>query len=108
MDKYAPVEKNVLAHLAPKREEQRVLNQKLNVFIKRLVPVLPSSVKPVLGGSVAKGTWLSGTHDADIFVVFEYKKYHDAALSDHLEVTLKKLKWPFERLHGSRDYFQLK
>lgn len=64
--------------------------------------------KAVLGGSGAKGTWLK-TFDVDIFVKFDYSKFKDKSnnLSDILEKFLKK-KFKITRLHGSRDYFQIK
>ncbi|MBI2655038.1 hypothetical protein HYX06_01295, partial [Candidatus Woesearchaeota archaeon] len=53
-------------------------------------------------------TWLR-TFDADIFVLFDYNKYKDKSdrLSDILEKILKK-NFKITRLHGSRDYFQIK
>ena len=63
----------------------------------------------MLGGSGAKGTWLK-TFDADIFVLFGYAKYKDKSdeLSNILEKILKKKFRNIIRLHGSRDYFQIK
>jgi tRNA nucleotidyltransferase (CCA-adding enzyme) len=58
----------------------------------------------VLGGSVAKGTYLKNDCDCDIFVRFD-KKYPDEKLSDLLECALADKK-P-ERIHGSRDYFHI-
>src|SRR5512142_1004009 len=57
-----------------------------------------------IGGSFAKDTWLAGDHDVDIFVAFD-TSYEDSKLSDMLEKALKPLK--AERVHGSRDYFQV-
>ncbi|MFH1506375.1 MAG: CCA tRNA nucleotidyltransferase [archaeon] len=59
----------------------------------------------VKGGSVAKGTFLKGDFDVDLFVRFDYS-YKDKDLSKLLEKALKPLK-P-ELVHGSRDYFQIK
>ncbi len=61
----------------------------------------------MLGGSVAKGTFLKHKFDSDIFFRFS-RQYTDESLSDMLEDMLK----PFRRnklvrIHGSRDYFQL-
>lgn len=58
----------------------------------------------VPGGSVAKGTFLKGDFDVDLFVKFD-KSYNDKNLSDLLEQSLDFQK---ERVHGSRDYFQFK
>ena len=57
------------------------------------------------GGSVAKGTFLRGDFDVDLFVRFDYK-YKDEDLSKLLEKILKNFKPTL--VHGSRDYFQLK
>jgi tRNA nucleotidyltransferase (CCA-adding enzyme) len=56
----------------------------------------------VIGGSVAKGTYLKN-YDFDVFVQF-YKN----PSSDVLEKVLKKAFKKIERLHGSRDYFKIK
>jgi tRNA nucleotidyltransferase (CCA-adding enzyme) len=55
----------------------------------------------VLGGSVAKGTYLKN-YDFDIFVQF----YRNPD-SDRLEKVLKAIFKKVERMHGSRDYFKL-
>jgi tRNA nucleotidyltransferase (CCA-adding enzyme) len=75
-----------------------VFLSKINAFIKK------SKIKAiaVIGGSLAKGTFLKGDHDVDIFVKFP-KEYETGRLSDILEKILKPLN-P-ERVHGSRDYF---
>jgi len=64
--------------------------------------------KAILGGSGEKGTWLSGSHDIDVFLQFDYKKYKDKSddLADLTEEKLKKVFPKFQRVHGSRDYFQ--
>ena len=58
----------------------------------------------VLGGSIAKGTFLKDDYDCDIFVKFnlDYKKKD---ISDLLEKILKVFP-KVNRIHGSRDYFQ--
>lgn len=86
---------------------QRVTAQ----FIKKLDSQLRNSkAKAILGGSGEKDTWLAGSHDIDIFVLFDHKKYREqsAILADILEEKLKKAFPKLKRLHGSRDYFQVK
>jgi tRNA nucleotidyltransferase (CCA-adding enzyme) len=61
--------------------------------------------KAVLGGSIAKDTYLAGDHDCDVFVKFS-KKYKDKDLSRLLAKALRKSK-P-ELVHGSRDYYRIK
>ena len=66
--------------------------------------------KLVVGGSVAKSTWLPGLHDIDCFLQFDYKKYKDRSdeLADVAEKIIKNCFDSYQRLHGSRDYFQVK
>ncbi len=65
--------------------------------------------KPVLGGSGAKGTWLRGMHDIDVFTCFDYKAYKEKSsqLSELLATAIKKAFPKHERLHGSRDYYRI-
>lgn len=58
------------------------------------------------GGSTAKGTYLKDDYDVDLFVRFDYS-YKDEMISDILEGVLDK-DFKLERVHGSRDYFQIK
>ncbi|MFH1072923.1 MAG: nucleotidyltransferase domain-containing protein [Nanoarchaeota archaeon] len=76
--------------------------EKINTIIKK------NNVKAscMTGGSVAKGTFLKGDFDVDLFVRFDYAQYKDEDLSKILGNVLKPLH-P-ELLHGSRDYFQIK
>ncbi|OVE75103.1 CCA tRNA nucleotidyltransferase [archaeon D22] len=83
--------------------------KEVEVFIKELNKILKGEnivAECVKGGSVAKGTLIKDDHDVDLFVRFEYDKYKDQKISNILEKSLKKFK-P-ERVHGSRDYFQIK
>ncbi|MBI4017267.1 MAG: hypothetical protein HY363_06265 [Candidatus Aenigmarchaeota archaeon] len=61
--------------------------------------------KAVLGGSFAKDTCIVGDFDVDVFVQF-HSSYDDGKLSDMLYELIKEHK-PV-RIHGSRDYFQIK
>ena len=76
-----------------------------NKTIKNEIKEKKVNATAVAGGSIAKGTFLKGDYDVDVFVKFS-KKYKTDELSDILEKCIKKFK-P-ERLHGSRDYFQIK
>jgi len=99
----------ILNKLKPSKQEEKEVKNKIDEFIKKLKPAL-GDAQGVLGGSGAKGTWLKGSHDVDIFVMFDYKKYKDKShvLADLLEKRLKKKFKKLNRLHGSRDYFQIK
>jgi len=98
---------DVLKNTVPDKEYEKEILSKASKIIQALNKGLPNT-KSILGGSGAKGTSLK-TFDADIFVKFNYKKFSDKSdkLSDILEKFLKK-KFKIYRLHGSRDYFQIK
>ena len=102
----------ILKKIKPSKEEEKRFMQATASFLKALNAALAvSGAKAILGGSGAKGTWLSGSHDVDIFVLFDLKKYEDKSgeLSDLLEKALQKAfsTVKIRRVHGSRDYFQL-
>ncbi len=99
----------VLKKIKPKPAETKKFQRITGQFLKKLNSQLKKvQAKAILGGSGAKDTWLSGSHDVDIFVQFDYKKYKAKTmeLADILEESLKKVFPKLTRLHGSRDYFQ--
>jgi tRNA nucleotidyltransferase (CCA-adding enzyme) len=67
------------------------------------------AAKCSVGGSVAKGTWLPGVSDVDFFILFNYEKYKSEHqfLSDTTEKVLRNVFKGVQRLHGSRDYFNV-
>ncbi len=102
--------KSVLDIIKPSKEEERRFSSYTAEFLCKLNTKL-TGAKAILGGSGAKGTWLSGSHDVDIFVLFDYQDFVNKSdqLSGFLETVLKKA-FPhadLHRVHGSRDYFQL-
>ena len=101
---------SVLKTIKPGKEEISNFNKVTKEFLTTLNSKLKDA-KAILGGSGAKDTWLSGNHDVDLFVQFDNQKFSQEShlISEHLEKTLKKAfpKFKIERLHGSRDYFQL-
>ncbi len=60
----------------------------------------------ILGGSIAKGTFLKNDYDCDIFVKFNLN-YKKKDISGLLEKVLKTFPM-VNRIHGSRDYFNFK
>ena len=94
--------KQVLNEIKPSEEEAKKVMSKVDAFIKK---IKIKDAEVFLGGSGAKGTWLKNTFDIDVFVRFDFEKYKDKDISQILEKTLKPFK-P-EKLHGSRDYFQV-
>ena len=99
----------ILEKIKPSKEEEKEVLSKVDILLSRINKNLKDA-KAILGGSGVKGTWLRNVHDADIFVLFNYNKYKDksSGLSIILEKTLKKQFTKLIRLHGSRDYFQIK
>ena len=98
--------KEVLSKIKPNKEGEVFIEKKIKDFISR---IKVKDAKVILGGSGAKETWLKDANDADIFIQFSYDKYKDKSdkLSDILEKQIKK-SFKLNRLHGSRDYFQVK
>ncbi len=102
--------KAVLDQIKPSLVERKRVLSVTTSFLKRLNAQLKDG-KAILGGSGAKGTWLSGNHDLDIFVIFPRQKYatRSSELADLLQPLLRRLftHHNLQRLNGSRDYFQL-
>lgn len=97
----------VLKEIKPSKKEEIETKKLVDIILKKINKNIKDA-KAILGGSGAKGTWLRGQYDVDIFVRFNYNKFKDKSgkLSDILEKALKK-SFKVTRLHGSRDYFQI-
>jgi len=99
--------KEVVERIKPSKEEERKVNSVTAELKKKLERARDVTV--IIGGSDAKGTVIKSKprRDIDVFVAFDYNKYSDRTteLSDILATHLRKLKIPFKRVHGSRDYF---
>ena len=103
MKNYEGVLKAVLRDIKPSEEVPAAIQKQLEAINKALSKK-DIKATAVVGGSLAKGTHLKGDHDVDVFVKFGLKhKSHN--LSDLLFDAIKSMK-P-ERIHGSRDYFQI-
>ena len=96
----------ILKNIRPNKEEQAKFKQSSDSFLKK---IKIKDTQIILGGSGAKDTWLSGSHDIDVYVVFNYRRYAQKSgeLSRILEKELKKIFPKVAKLHGSRDYFRL-
>lgn len=104
--------KEVLKEIQPDEKE---IKKEADDMLKKLNSALKKSrisAKAITGGSIAKGTFLKGDHDCDVFVRFNYRKYKDKDISDILGKVLYKAKAfgksRVDKLHGSRDYYQMK
>jgi len=101
---------SILDRIKPNEDDVKGVKETYNYVIEGLrtcAKSLKYDVDIVAGGSTAKNTFLKGDFDVDIFVRF---KGHGKHLSDLLEsmvleVTCKE-HIKYERVHGSRDYFQ--
>ncbi|MCK5107448.1 MAG: nucleotidyltransferase domain-containing protein [Nanoarchaeota archaeon] len=89
--------KEVLSKIKPEGKDKRI-----NEFVKELQKRVGKKAEVFIGGSFAKGTYLKDNYDIDVFVRF----YKEGKISDVLEKCLKGL--DYEKIHGSRDYFQIK
>jgi len=88
------------------KEELRQVDAATEVIVAELEAALKyrkASAQVFVGGSSVKGTGLRDNYDVDIFVRF--KKGQE--ISDLLEEVVQSLPDAYERVHGSRDYFQL-
>ncbi len=89
--------------LRPKED----VSQKISPFISKLEKALKETGAIVMvGGSIAKDTYLPGQYDVDVFVRFP-AKYRGKDISSKLKKALGSLRLKYEVLHGSRDYFQV-
>lgn len=90
----------ILSKIKPTKKEEQEVNLKVNEFLNTLNLKLKNA-KAIVGGSFAKGTWLSQQHDIDVFVLFEDNKN----MAEILEKAVKSCFKKYEKIHGSRDYF---
>lgn len=99
--------------LLPSKEEYSLLKNESSLISGKLrdeIKALKINADVFIGGSFAKGTIVKKEeHEIDIFVRFDWRYLE---LSDDLEKIVKnvsrKLSLPYERIHGSRDYFRIK
>ena len=99
----------LLVHKPSKKEaaEVRAIVDEFISKVRQRKKKLGMKVEIMLGGSVAKGTFLKEKFDSDVFFRFS-RSYQDEDLSDMLEMILQPFKKnELVRIHGSRDYFQL-
>src|SRR3989344_2318012 len=90
----------VLDKIKPTKKEEQDTQVIVDGFLKKVNSKLINAIA-VVGGSFAKGTWLRGQHDIDIFVLFNKRDN----MSMRLEVVIKSIFEKYEKIHGSRDYF---
>ncbi|MFT4311700.1 MAG: hypothetical protein ACMXYF_00540 [Candidatus Woesearchaeota archaeon] len=91
------VREQVLEQIKPKEDVLKIVETVVSLLKK----ACNADVR--VGGSIAKQTYLANDYDCDIFVRYGSD---DKDLSELLEADLKKTPFSFQRVHGSRDYFQ--
>ena len=92
---------DVLDEISMPVEKEGELKKKAGEMLRKFSKF---KLNAVVGGSLAKGTLIKkNVQDVDIFVVFSKGKE-----VGKLESYLKKSKFKAKKLHGSRDYFQVK
>jgi len=99
----------ILSKISPTQEDISRLNASIasmKFFIETAAKQKDIDIEVVPGGSTAKGTFLKGNFDVDIFVRF---KQSLPDISSTLELLLASFAVEknivIERVHGSRDYF---
>jgi len=94
-----------LERINPREQEKIWLEtKKLSKILKKALEKKKIKAEIFIGGSLAKGTLIrKEKYDIDIFLRF----HNDKDASDLLESALKAAKLKAERIHGSRNYFQL-
>jgi tRNA nucleotidyltransferase (CCA-adding enzyme) len=112
IDIYNDIFSQVLNDIKPEKKYVDGLMSEINRVVSWINIAIRSEdfvAECVKGGSIAKGTFLKGDHDVDLFVRFSVE-YPSKDISNKLEHILKlvskKLNFKFKRIHGSRDYFQ--
>ena len=90
---------NVLKRITPKLNERERLNASTNLFVNKL----KVDAEIIVGGSMAKDTWITNNNEVDIFVRFN----HNEDISNILEKALQENFTSVTRVHGSRDYYHV-
>ncbi len=107
MEKIKEVLARQISLIKPPERELKIINRETEKFIKELERGIKKGkirAEVFIGGSLAKETIIrKGSYDIDIFARFD-KSYKDNELSAILGKVLKNAR----KIHGSRDYFQVK
>ncbi|MCW1296163.1 MAG: CCA tRNA nucleotidyltransferase [Candidatus Parvarchaeota archaeon] len=109
MNQIKNIIENVKQEIRPKESEKLRIDKiitKISEKIEKSTKKLKIESKLTLGGSIAKGTWLSEPEDIDFFMKFD-KKYEKEDISNICLEICKDAFKKVEVLHGSRDYFNI-
>ena len=99
--------KKILLKITPSEEEKQNMLKIVREILNK-IDIKDTVIS--LGGSGAKDTWLKNSNEIDIYVRFNYNKFKDddSEISKLLGNALRKKFKNIIRLHGSRDYYQIK
>jgi tRNA nucleotidyltransferase (CCA-adding enzyme) len=95
----------VIKKITPSKTEVEKINSVINISKEKLCSEIKKdniNAEIVLGGSVAKGTWLRGKADIDFFVRFD--GYPEEQIGQMLSSLVKRAFGKCTIMHGSRDY----
>ena len=84
--------KEILKEIKPSEKEKSIIKKQINQVITKIK--IPNT-KVIIGGSLAKDTWLKNTHDTDLFIAFNYNKYKNKDISKTVYVNVNILDEPF-------------
>lgn len=102
--------KEALEKVKLSKETSDYIKEESEIFLKAInkrISKLNINVEPFVGGSFAKDTIMKkGSYDVDLFLRFD-KKYPEKDFGKLTKKILSKTK-KVSRVHGSRDYFQVK
>lgn len=92
MNEIKTIRASVLSRIKPKEPEKQKLAALADSLISRINAIGRAEgldISAILVGSTARGTWLSGEHDLDIFIMFSPEVSRDHLEKNGLHITRK-------------------
>jgi tRNA nucleotidyltransferase (CCA-adding enzyme) len=98
----------ILQKISPSKKEEAEMNSFAEKALALLQRQLPKGVKTALAGSVAKGTFLSGASDVDLFAIFPHE-YTKEDMFEEVKKASKKAfpKAKFEERFAEHPYLSI-
>ena len=100
--KIRSVTEKVLKSIKPSADEYDAIYKAISFLKQKLSAHLDADI--IVGGSIAKDTFLRDARDIDIFVRFAANKKD---ISERLQKAIQEAGLTYTRVHGSRDYFRI-
>lgn len=101
--------KKALKKAVPTDAEKKKITKVINLTKKSIedkIKEMRINADVLVGGSVAKGTWIKGQHDIDFFIRFY--GYPEEAMKRIFQKLVLSVFENAQVMHGSRDYFKVK